>query len=217
MRAAEGIGMVVPVYDSLRPGLQRTFPRTLSATLFGVAAVYIIVGLVPLLYLDGMAHVPMQDAVTLNLPRVWWSYAIIGGYCLALTFSYPLMLFPAIRIIEKALMRGKLLGRDEDGFVARRNVVRAGIVAATLGVSLAGAEQLNNFVSLIGCFCCTPLAFIYPCLFHLKLVPKAPLWVRTSNWAIMVLGLGIFVFSTYQAIATWSVSPINPCLNQSSR
>ena len=35
-----------------------------------------------------MAGVPVQDAVTLNLPRQWWSFAIMGGYCVALAFSY---------------------------------------------------------------------------------------------------------------------------------
>jgi len=205
--------MVLPVYDSLRPGARPAFARTMSLTLVGVAAAYIIIGLVPYLYLVGMAGTPMADAITLNLPRVWWAYAIMGGYCVALAFTYPLMLFPAVRILEKALGRAGLLGRDAGGFAARRNGVRALIVGTTLAISLLGAEQLNNFVSLIGAFCCTPLAFIYPCLFHLRLLPEAPRAVRASNWAIIVVGVGVFFFSTYQAINTWSVSPINPCIS----
>lgn len=201
--------MVVPVYDSLRPGLAARFPALLSATLFAVAGVYVIVGLIPYLYLDGMAHAAMADAVTLNLPRVWWAFAIQGSYCVALALSYPLMLFPAVRIIEKALTRARLMGRDADGFVARRNAVRAAIVAGTLGVALAGGDTL---VSFIGCFCCTPLAFIYPTLFHYRLVKDTGRLVRWSNLAIMGLGIGIFVFSTYEAIAQWAITPLNPCL-----
>lgn len=208
----EGIGMVLPVVDSLRPGMQRAFGRTMMWTLMGVAAVYITVGFVPYLYLEGVARVPMQDAVTLNLPRVWWAFAIMGGYCVALTFSYPLMLFPALRVIEKALGRCRLLGKDEDGFVARRNAVRAGVVACTLGVAYAGSEQLDNFVSLIGALACTPLAFIYPALFHYRLHPGASRWMRATNVAIMAIGVAVTLFATWQAIATWSISTIDPCL-----
>lgn len=211
--AYEGIGMVLPVVDSLRPGMQRAFGRVMMWTLVGVAGVYIVVGMVPYVYLVGMARVPMQDAVTLNLPRAWWSFAIMGAYCIALAFSYPYMLFPAIRIIEKGLARGGLLGADADGFVVRRNAVRALVVATTLGIALVGAQQLNNFVSLIGALACTPLAFIYPCWFHLRLHPRASLWMRASNVAIIVLGALVTVWSTWQAIATWSVSPINACVD----
>ena len=261
--AYEGIGMVVPVFDSLAPVDQARFPRVLSATLAGVTAVYCVVGLVPYLYLDGMAHVPMQDSVTLNLPRVWWSFAIIGGYCLALTFSYPLMLHPAIAIIEGVLTHYRLLpalvpattaaaadqvvhndgdggghgpngsaretarltGGDGEGdgehveLVEKsylpRNAARGMIVALTLGVSLVGSQQLNNFVSLIGAFCCCPLAFIYPCVSHLVLVKNASAASKALDVAIIVFGVGVFVFSSYQAVAQWSVSPINPCVDNS--
>jgi hypothetical protein len=29
---------------------------------------------------------------------------VTGGYCLALVFSYPLMLFPALRVVEDAAL-----------------------------------------------------------------------------------------------------------------
>ena len=231
----EGIGMIIPVFDSLAPVDQARFPRVLSATLAGVTVVYCIVGILPLIYLDGMAHVPMQDAVTLNLPRVWWSWAVIAGYCLALAFSYALMLHPAIVIIEGLLTHYGLLpapttasphagepdvessgggggggGGAEQG-MWRRNAVRAGIVACTLGVSLAGASQLNNFVSLIGAFCCCPLAFLYPCIAHLRLVKGAGKLSKAADVAIICFGAGVFVFSSYQSIASWGASPITGC------
>jgi solute carrier family 36 (proton-coupled amino acid transporter) len=253
--AFEGIGMVLPIYDALAPAQQKAFPVTMSLTLAGVALVYITVGLVPYIYLAGMAGVPMEDAVTLNLPRVWWSYLITGGYCVALLFSYPLMLFPAVRILERAaapylfvvsgkeagaslLMNGGGGGGEEEEaassppskqspaatsmsgrplpkghFKWRRNAYRAGIVFVTLLVAYVGSEQLDNFVSLIGCFCCTPLAFIYPSLFHLRIVKGASLFSKAVDVAVLLFGVGILVFSTYEAIAGWSVVAINPCLS----
>ena len=95
----------------------------------------------------------------------------------------------------------------------RSNLFRAGVVAVTLVIAFAGSTQLDNFVSLIGCFCCTPLAFIYPCWFHLKLVKPAPgSFAHVSDWLIIAFGVGVFFFSTYEAIVGWTVTTINPCI-----
>jgi hypothetical protein len=182
-----------------------------------------------------MSGSPVEDAVTLNLPRAWWSLAVTAGYCLALVFSYPLMFFPALRIIEDTAMpyfmaadalpsdvaesleararadaaaasarraaggaagggaaeggggeeaalplRRMTFGEDAPGgdsglesalklpgapvekplSRAVRNAFRAGVVAISLLVAFVGSSQLDNFVALVGCFCCTPLAFI---------------------------------------------------------
>ena len=96
---------VVPVYDSLSARGQATFSWVLSATLAGVACVYLVVGMVPYLYLVGAAHVAVGDAVTLSLPGTWWAYGIMGAYCVALALTYPLMLFPVLRIAERAAAR----------------------------------------------------------------------------------------------------------------
>ena len=96
---------VVPVYDSLSARGQATFSWVLSATLAGVACVYLVVGMVPYLYLVGAAHVAVGDAVTLSLPGAWWAYGIMGAYCVALALTYPLMLFPVLRIAERAAAR----------------------------------------------------------------------------------------------------------------
>jgi proton-coupled amino acid transporter len=209
--AYEGIGMVVPIYDSLSPGGQRGFARTLSGTLAGIVAVYLVVGMLPYLYLVGAAGEGVGDAITLSLPSVWWAYAIMAGYCIALCLTYPLMLYPVLRIAERAC--AGLLRLREGAPAARsckRNALRSAVVATTLAVAYAGAPQLDNLVALVGCFACTPLAFVFPALFHARLVPRTA-YYNVTNAAIIALGIGVFFFSTYEAIATWSSSPINPC------
>lgn len=257
--AFEGVGMVVPVYDSLSKPAQSRFTFILSWTLLGVACVYITMGVVPYAYM-AWAGIHIQDAVTLNLPKEGWAFAVIVGYCIALTFSYPLMLFPAIVIVEKAAApylglvsgggrQGASKGHKDSGAEAAeeglgdedvrmldkgadseqeeeeytvplvesrrdmlvRNAFRGFVVAVTLAVAYGGSSQLDNFVSLIGCFCCTPLAFIYPMLFHVRLNKEAGLASRAVDWSVLLFGVGIFIFSTYQAISTWSVSVIDPC------
>lgn len=206
--AFEGIGMVVPIYDSLSTVGQRRFPLTLSATLFGVAAVYIIIGLVPYLFFEGVEGVLVQDAVTLSLPREWWAFLLVAAYCLAILFSYPFMMFPAIRIIERGC--AGFFYRVGDGDLWKSNIFRTVIVAVTLAISYTGSSQLDNLVSLVGCFACTPLAFIFPAMFHYKLVGGTA-FTRYSNLAIAAFGVAVFVFSTYQAIATWSITSVDAC------
>ena len=153
----------------------------------------------------------MQDAITLNLPSTPWAYAIIVAYCVALLLTYPLMLFPAVRITEQAATG--TLGLKSGSELARtwkRNSFRTLFVATTITVAWASSTQLNNLVSLVGAFSCTPLAFIFPALFHLRLVGGS--WpTRASNVVIIVLGIGVFFFSTYQTIAGWGESVVNPC------
>jgi len=220
--AFEGVGMVVPVYDSLSEKAQRRFPYTMSATVALVALLYTSFGLVPYLYIVGIQKSTVGDAITMSLPRVWWTYVIQAGYCLALTFSYPLMMHPAMKIMEKGVApyifessSTSLEKRGDSSFhlsqYVRSNIFRSFVVAITLLVALVGSTQLDNFVSLIGCFCCTPLAFIYPCYFHLKLVKNASQSARAVDWAIIIFGVGVFFFSTYEAIAGWSISVIDPC------
>ena len=233
--AFEGAGMVVPMVNELPPGDRRKFPYVFAATLAGVSLLYILVGLIPYVFLEGFSSSTdctagaascVQDTITLNLPKTWWSYGVVGGYCIALLFSYPLMMFPAMKVMEDgalpflfpsaaaaaaALARSGELkegteedgsevgmkeeeeeGIDEDGVKQsllvpdniqsaldtvmqakgatgwwRRNAFRSGIVAVTLLIAYLGAPQLDNMVALIGAFCCTPIAFIFPaCSFY---------------------------------------------------
>ena len=275
--AFEGAGMVVPLINSLGPAGRARFPTYLVFTLAGVTVLYVVIGIVPYAYFAGWEGVPVQDAVTLNLPKTGWSITVIAGYCLALLFSYPLMMFPAMRIMEDAAMpyifpgaaaaAGAVVSRarsSSDDYLAgsgadiddasssnesaeddaallaaavsasgrtsatakwRKNVFRTGVVAVTLLVAYVGSSQLDNFVALIGAFCCTPIAFIFPAWFHAVLVsgPTAAASAnstRTRNfarlnvvidWVIVFVGVCIGIFSTYMAIAGWSSSVFDPC------
>jgi len=109
--AFEGAGMVVPMVNDLPLSDRARFPAVFAATLAGVSLLYVVVGLVPYMYLVGYstnsdcvsgAASCVQDTITLNLPHVWWSYALTAGYCVALLFSYPLMMFPAMKVAEAA-------------------------------------------------------------------------------------------------------------------
>ena len=278
--AFEGAGMVIPMFNELQPSQQVRFPVVFSSTLAGVSLLYIVVGLVPYVYYKGYSTTSdctagnndcVQDTITLNLPHIWWSYAVTFGYCIALVFSYPFMLFPAMEVIESAWLpsflpswgdevglpslerrslhdqhdargsdgpsdslpllsvppssqalldgggggRGVSVGASPPLSRLRTNLFRTLVCVLTLLISYVGAPQLDNMVSLIGAFCCTPIAFIFPAWFHARLVcgDKAERrGEKIADWIIVVMGGGIMCFSTGMAINSWKTSEFNPCI-----
>ena len=193
-------------------------------------------------------------------------------YCVALIFTYPLQLFPVIRILEGKVFRWyrqcrhsrRCLPRSRhsqgcpcfpcfpgaplEGFregdrtgaakappavpvsvpgtvpgtvpgaadAARMagsswcqvwvtNSFRGFICISTAVLAVAAASDFSNFVSLIGAFCCVPLAFIYPPLIGLRILPLS-LCGRASLVAALVVGLGSMAFCTWVALSTWGGS-----------
>jgi proton-coupled amino acid transporter len=118
-------------------------------------------------------------------------------YSLALVFTYPLMLYPVVKILEGYLFPH----HSQKGYWRwEKNGFRFTLVCLTAAIAYFGKEELDNFVALIGGFCSVPLAFIYPCLFHSQLVNEG----RTLNNLVIVVGAFTMVFATYQAVSTWN-------------
>jgi amino acid permease len=225
----------------------------------------VVVGLIPYVHyagysvnsdcLAGRTEECVQDSITLNLPHVWWSYAVTFGYCAALVFSYPFMLFPAVEVLERAWLPGFLpswgdevglptlerrakhekvhsddpaasvsLLSDPSSFPVanspplarlRTNLFRTLVCVLTLLIAYIGAPQLDNMVSLIGAFCCTPIAFIFPAWFHAELVcgdKRERRLEKAVDWGIVLLGGAIMCFSTFMAIDTWKTNKFDPCI-----
>ena len=102
--AYEGTGMILPVIHSLSPAAKARFPMLLTRSMMGISLLYIAIGFIPYAYYQGHLGVAVEDTITLNLPANVLSYVVKAGYCLALLFSYPVMMFPAMTILENAAM-----------------------------------------------------------------------------------------------------------------
>ncbi|KAL4167355.1 hypothetical protein KRP22_012841 [Phytophthora ramorum] len=163
----EGIGLVLPIYDAMD---------------------------------DDIKHKDTQSVVTLNLPSAQISPATMSvqiTYSLALVFTYPLMLYPVVKILEGYLFPH----HHQKGYWRwEKNGFRFGLVCLTAAIAYYGKEELDNFVALIGGFCSVPLAFIYPCLFHSQLVNEG----RILNNIVIGVGMFTMFFATYQAVSTWN-------------
>ncbi|POM71172.1 Vacuolar amino acid transporter, partial [Phytophthora palmivora] len=192
----EGIGLVLPIYDAMDADIKHKFPRILSSTmLFLVTLLSVFAGLVYAAFGQ-----ETQSVVTLNLPSAQDSIATMSvqlTYSLALVFTYPLMLYPVVKILEGYLFPH----HSQKGYWRwEKNGFRFALVCLTAAIAYFGKEELDNFVALIGGFCSVPLAFIYPCLFHSKLVDEG----RTLNNIVIALGIFTMIFATYQAVSTWN-------------
>lgn len=98
----EGIGLVLPTYDSMDDEIKHKFPTILSwcvACILGICTLF--AGTVYAAFGQNT-----QSVVTLNLPSSSEStgtMAVQLTYSLALVLSYPLMLYPVINILESNL------------------------------------------------------------------------------------------------------------------
>ncbi|KAG2765812.1 hypothetical protein Pcac1_g22686 [Phytophthora cactorum] len=192
----EGIGLVLPTYDSMDDQIKHKFPAILSWCVVCILAICILFA--------GTVYAAFgqntQSVVTLNLPsssESTWTMAVQLTYSLALVLSYPLMLYPVINILENKLFPYQ---RIKGFWRWKKNGFRFALVCLTAVIGYFGKDELDNFVSIIGGFCSVPLAFIYPCIFHSRLVGRG----HILNGIVVVTGLCTMVFATFQAVSTWN-------------
>eukprot|EP00918_Siedleckia_nematoides_P078004 GHVU01170671.1.p1 GENE.GHVU01170671.1~~GHVU01170671.1.p1 ORF type:complete len:149 (-),score=26.91 GHVU01170671.1:307-753(-) len=137
------------------------------------------------------------------------------------------MLFPAAKIAEGRLFHSPTENWSNDAITAlsdpltvavyeqrhatrrkwAKNGIRTILVGGALLLSDYGLLQLDNFVTLIGAFCCVPLAFVYPALFHLRLRAETPA-ARVTDVTAILLGASVMGFSAAKAVATWHVTDV---------
>jgi proton-coupled amino acid transporter len=79
------------------------------------------------------------------------------------------------------------------------------VLTSSLGlIAWQGSNNLDKVVSLVGCFACIPLSFIYPALFHSHITTNK--WIKLKDWAIVVFGVVATVYTTWITIQQWATS-----------
>jgi proton-coupled amino acid transporter len=80
-------------------------------------------------------------------------------------------------------------------------------------VAWAGSTNLDKVVSLVGCFACIPLSFIYPALFHTHITQSR--WTKIKDWVIVIFGTLATIYTTYITIQQWAIGspdiPLDRC------
>lgn len=134
----EGIGLVIPIYDAMDDQIKHKFPRILSSTiLFLVCFFSLFAGIVYAAFGENT-----ESVVTLNLPSAGESYATMTvqlTYSLALVLTYPLMLYPVVKILEGYLFPHR---RVKGFWRWQKNAFRFALVCLTAAIAYFGKEQV---------------------------------------------------------------------------
>eukprot|EP00915_Cephaloidophora_sp_WS-2016_P003936 GHVH01005327.1.p1 GENE.GHVH01005327.1~~GHVH01005327.1.p1 ORF type:complete len:731 (+),score=77.14 GHVH01005327.1:42-2234(+) len=169
--AWEGIGLVIPIKNSLIPSESNgpRYAKTLSKTMFGILVLYLSFG--GLLFLTYGESV--NQVILLSLPETPLTVILQVMFTISCLCSFPLQFFPAARIMERLFMSKIIdntigVGQLSESMInGLRNGTRALLVLITICVGVIMRERIDLLTSFIGCLCCLPLSLIYPVLFHL--------------------------------------------------
>ncbi|WWD18297.1 hypothetical protein CI109_102747 [Kwoniella shandongensis] len=190
--AFEGIGLVIPITESMRE--PHKFPMVLSAIMFVVAVLFAGAGVMSYATYGSK----IQTVVIVNLPQEdKFVQAVQFLYSVAILLSSPLQLFPAVRIMENGLFSKS--GKHNPSVKWQKNVFRGFTVIFCSLLSWAGSSELDKFVSLIGSFACIPLCFIYPPMLHLRGVAKTRKAI-VLDWILIIFGSLVGVYTTVQTV-----------------
>eukprot|EP01084_Bolivina_argentea_P307815 532104_1 len=170
----EGIGLVLPIEQSMHPADKHRYPTLLCWCTVGITAFSLLLGLSGYLAFGSS----VEPFITMELGGNGLGVTSRAIYSAAMILSYPLQIFPAIRIMERWVWEPSLpeildlKKRKSTVMYFRRkvakNTLRTVLVVCTAGVSLAAGRDYDMFLAFVGSLCALPLALIYPVMFHLK-------------------------------------------------
>ncbi len=100
-------------------------------------------------------------------PTSFVTYSMKILYTINLFCSYPLMMSPAINLIESYIFKAET--KPTSGRMWAQNAIRTGLVVFTIVLALVIYDYITLFIGLISAATCSPLAFTLPSLFHYKL------------------------------------------------
>lgn len=218
----EGIGLIIPVQDSMRN--PEKFPMILGLVIITATLLFVTIATVS--YLSYGADT--QTVILLNLPQDSIAVNLIQlFYSIAIMLSTPLQLFPAIKIIEnkvfpefkKIIIRVDNSNRIVQQFINSgksnwkikwlKNLGRTLIVSSVVLIAYCTIDSLDKFVSIIGSFCCLPLVYIFPAMLHLRCctmslengdISKTKRFLILFDKILIVFGAISMVYTSYQTL-----------------
>ena len=161
----------------------------------------------------------VNTVLTTSLPEGTLATMVQLAYSVAVIFTFPLQIFPALEIIVHSVEQrlstngGILFTTDSPASFSSAAKVPvelsreqrfwvASIVIVVLSIiAIVEMDNLGRVVSLMGSLLGVPLAFIFPPLIHNKIVPTAP---KRMNLGIALAGFLAMVGATFTTLATWS-------------
>ncbi|CAI9744460.1 Hypothetical predicted protein [Octopus vulgaris] len=195
----EGAGMVLSLESSVIKEKRSRFSFVFISTMILVTFLYIAFGVCGYLSF-GKATNPI---ITLNLPKgksLDFAMIVKSFLCLSMFFTYPVMMFPASKLLENHLIN------EPEKYLWKGNILRMLLVLLT-GLVVITIPDFANLMALIGATCCTLLAFILPGLFHFIIFKESTtLLLQVVDVTLILIGMiGAFI-GTYDAVNRLSAS-----------
>ncbi|KAK7199845.1 Transmembrane amino acid transporter protein [Novymonas esmeraldas] len=159
MFSLEGIGVVLPVENSVAPEKRVQFGEVLRYTLVAIVSFYIFFGVLGYVaYGNGL-----RTSVVLALPANTVKAILQVLLGLSLIFGFPIQYVPAIQIVDKAF--GVSINNNRTKAFLLRVALNAvfGMIAAFIG-----GDTINIFASFLGSFAGVHLMITVPTLLALQ-------------------------------------------------
>ncbi|ORX62684.1 hypothetical protein DM01DRAFT_1278586 [Hesseltinella vesiculosa] len=201
--AFECVGLVIPIAESMEN--PEKFPLVVWAGMIIVCVVYLLIGGISYLaYGDRI-----QAAVIYNFPpNNPLTITVQLLYSIAIILTIPLMMFPAINIMENIIFRKCLSGSQSQAVKWGKNLFRCGLTLACAATAyLVGGENLDKFVALVGSVACIPLCYIFPGMFHWKIAQRKR--EKAVDGMLVLVGVGLLAYTFYVTVDSF-LKPNHP-------
>uniref|UniRef100_A0A0D9ZV86 Amino acid transporter transmembrane domain-containing protein n=1 Tax=Oryza glumipatula TaxID=40148 RepID=A0A0D9ZV86_9ORYZ len=194
----EGFSMTLALESSMAE--RRKFRWVLSQAVVGIIIVYACFGVCGYLAYGEAT----KDIITLNLPNSWSSAAVKVGLCIALVFTFPVMMHPIHEIVEERFQSSgcfqklshKVRGAEWVGLHSSRIVM-----VTILSVVASFIPAFGSFISFVGSTVCALLSFVLPTIFHLSIVGSSMSpWRRWVDYGFLLFGLGFAGYGLIRAL-----------------
>nr|XP_039250430.1 amino acid transporter AVT3B-like [Styela clava] len=191
----EGAGMVLSLESSMAKEVRNQFRTIFKWTMLLITTLYIIFGVC-----GYMSFGPETNPIiTLNLPTGIFPFLVKGCLCFSLFFTFPVMMFPVIQILEKRI---GLENSPKKGKILRSTMVLLTVIIVLLIPSFA------DLMSLVGATCCSLIAFIMPAMFHLKLfqgdLTRSQILL---DYFLILLGITGTIIGTFDSLKRMGIIP----------
>ncbi len=184
----EGVGVILPIKESMKD--KKHFNKVVYIGILFV--ILILIGFPLLAFFSYGKDTPevIFNLIQVILTVLPFEKIYIQVVMVLLIFSilvvYPVQLNPAYRIFDQYFIKCV----NHKTFY--ENLMRTTILLITVIIGIASIDKFANLMALAGCAVCTPVALIFPTLFHYKLFKEKQSTLRSIlDISISLAGIGL--------------------------
>jgi proton-coupled amino acid transporter len=196
------ITLCIPLQEALQDAeAEMKFPVVYNQTISSIVLFYTFFGFICWSAFGD----DVSTVLTTSLPEGVLATSVQLAYSIAVIFTFPLQIFPALEIIVHVVERrlpGDIEGDTFQLTSYQRSIVTTLVIITLSIIAVVEMDNLGKVVALMGSLLGCPLAFVFPPLIHSKIVPNAP----RSNQSISCIGILAMIGATSITLATWSES-----------